>query len=98
MKPIRTYNAGGKGHRMLARLEEGPATGADLRDAALPTGSAQKRQRMWNVIRALLEDGLAEHVGHECYIITAAGRAALATLRQGVKVTFDRHRDWRDAA
>lgn len=98
MKPIRTYDVGGKGHRMLARLEEGPATGADLRDAAMPTGPAQKRQRMWNVVRALLEDGLAEHVGHECYIITAAGRDALETLRHGAKVTFDRHRDWRDAA
>ena len=83
---MREYTPYGKGHRMLARLEEGPASGGELRRVADPTGSKKKRDRLWRVVRALKEDGFALRDEAGFYALTRAGADALTCLRGGQPV------------
>lgn len=82
----RTYSVGGKGHRMLARLEEGPATARELKDVAVPDGGKRWR-RAHRLLDALREDQLAWS-RYGLFHLTDSGRDALACLRLGHPVTL----------
>jgi hypothetical protein len=84
----RTYSPGGKGHRMLERLAQGPAADAELRRAAVPKGDRRLLARMHHVILALTADGLAVRAEPGAYVLTLPGADALACLRVGHAATF----------
>lgn len=78
-----TYSVGGKGHRILARLEDGEATGGELIDIAAGIGGDhRKRRKSWNILKTLRDDGLA-WVDGGFYRITQDGADALTCLRSG---------------
>lgn len=78
------HRPGRKGHLALARLATGPACCAELRDAANAHGR-RARDKLWQLIRSMLRDGLIERDAG-FYSITPAGLDALERLRQGVAV------------
>jgi hypothetical protein len=79
----RTYSAHGKGHRMLARLEAGPATTGELCFAADPRAEGHRRGKGRRVLEALTADTLARPIGSGFYVLTPAGADVLACLRGG---------------
>lgn len=76
------YAANGCGHRILARLEEGPAGFADLVKAARANGCSQSKgkRKAHFVLGALERDGLVD----DRRGLTAKGREALADMRDGL--------------
>lgn len=86
---MREYTPYGKGHRMLARLDEGPASGAELRRIADPRAAGRKQQRLWRVVRALKDDGLVHRDMVGFYALTPSGVDALTCLRAGKPVLLD---------
>lgn len=83
---MRTYTPSGKGHVMLAKLEEASAKRIDLELAAAPHTSASKRRKLWRVVLALREDGLVWASNDALYHLTPAGVDALNCLREGYPV------------
>lgn len=84
---MRTYSPNGLGHMALARLSEGPATLADLREATGSTMNGRPR-KAWYAVTALVEDGLAWKA-QAYHGITREGRKALARLSSGARVEAD---------
>lgn len=79
-----TYTANGSGHRVLARLEEGPARYGDI--VKIVRGGRSNREaktKAHYLFEALKRDGLAI----DGLKITHAGREALAHLRNGEDFT-----------
>lgn len=81
-----TYRVGGKPHGILAFLDRGPATIAEIHQAVIPNGTGRTRHRLWHLTGSLLKCGLIDRDG-PFYVITSAGRDALLCLDGG----FDFH-------
>lgn len=76
------YTPSGKGSRILAALEGGPATAAELITAATGNGDRKARSKGWRVLNALkLDELIRADAGF--YFITQAGGDALTCLRCG---------------
>lgn len=84
MRGAHSYDADGMGMKLLELLDHGHASFSDFRQCF---DSPRKRTKCWFVVRALTEDGFIEHVWRETYVITDAGRDALADMRAGFSVT-----------
>ena len=78
----RTYTPGGKGQRLLAHLDIGPASFADL-CAALQVTQQKFRMKTFMTLSALRQDGLVRRQGPETYVLTVEGSDALHRLRAG---------------
>lgn len=78
------FSPGGKGHKVLTRLDQGPADMTAL--AALIRGPNQTpnaaRQRAYNMLSALRSQGLIRS-SSGLHVITIEGRAALQGLDHG---------------
>lgn len=94
---MRTYTPNGRGHLMLARLEDGPCESSMLRTAADPFAVGKRRQKLWRVIKALRCDGLVHADRWALYDLTQAGRDALGCLAIGQPVVVE-HPVWEMAA
>lgn len=88
MADAHTYSAHGKAHRMLARLEAGPASTAELRDAADGAAPNRRRRRLFGLIEALADDGLIARAEAFGFVLTRPGADLLAALRAGHDVTL----------
>lgn len=77
-----TYSANGKGHGVLAFLDRGPATIAEIHQAVVPNASSRTRHRLWHLTGSLLKCRLIDRDG-PFYVITSAGRDALQCLDGG---------------
>lgn len=75
-----TLTASGKAHRVLARLEQGPATLSELREAVGVHGAQAKR--LWHLIGTCMRCRLVSRDGQE-YRLTVEGADALQCLRGG---------------
>jgi hypothetical protein len=75
------FIAGGRAHRMLTRLTLGPASLAQLAQAASAETSVHRR-KCWYVVTALLEVEAVVRTD-EGYVITAAGRELHDDLEHG---------------
>lgn len=82
---MRTYSVNGKGHKMLARLEEGPTTRGELQRVAVPEGNRAKRTRLHRLLDAMKADGFAVRIDGE-WVMTDQGADALQCLRAGYPV------------
>ena len=93
----RSYSPRGKCHRMLACLDAGPATSAELAWAATgQNATATRRKKARLAIRALAEDGLVTRIAQGFWARTHAGDAALHQLRRGLAV--ETRQPWKAAA
>lgn len=84
MRGDHSYSADGMGMKLLELLDHGSATFSAFRQCF---DNPRKRSKCWFVVRALSEDGFIEHTWRETYVITDAGRDALADMRAGFSVT-----------
>jgi len=78
-----SYTPGGKAHRILALLEEGPATFSDLVHVLGVSPRRAAKAKAWSIAEALQADRLI-HRGGGAYHLTSAGAAKLAELRAAV--------------
>lgn len=75
----------GKTQRILARLEQGPASMAELREACGVTGAEAKA--LWHLVKRLQDAGLIKRV--ITYSLTDKGASVLAELRTGRDVEVE---------
>jgi hypothetical protein len=82
-----TYDPGGRAHRVLAYLEQGPALMSELSRVSNGSGTASSRRKQWYILAALIDDHLIHSIA-DGYEITEAGHRALFALRSGEQVVI----------
>jgi hypothetical protein len=80
-----THRRGGRCHRTLQRLQQGPATIGTLKRAVGVNGAAAKKY--WRLLATLCLEGLISRNLYGRYQITGDGEAALAMLEADTKPT-----------
>lgn len=86
-----TLSQGGKGHRILARLELGPAFGSELIKLAGKSGTQRDRRKAWRALSAILRQGLV-CIWADQYHLTPGGHDALTALELGHSPSFEEAR------